>query len=178
MKKVLSLIVLISFIPLFIFCEEDIVNNGLLNFDVKILGFDVVNSLSDKTAPYNYFKKWTPYQGITPISEQDFFTIAGYSKEADAAKREKSLKNTFGWAGIGLFVAGLATFIHGINIYESAPIGSTESEMGNTVVWIGLSSGVSGIYFFTRAKTMGNWATVGQAQLVADEYNAKVKSAE
>ena len=46
MRKVISIIVLISFLPVFLFCEEDVNNNNLLHFDVETIVVKKVNSLS------------------------------------------------------------------------------------------------------------------------------------
>lgn len=176
MKKIVSLIVLISLVSVSVFCQEGTSFRKLLNINVKISGYGSVNSFSDTYAvgSYEQVRTWTPYLGFTKISEPEFFSMGGYDRESQQA--EKYAKNSayLTWGGLGVAVLGL---LMGFAIENAIGEDPSDGEMLLNIVsaWGPiLGGGIS----FSVGISRGNWATVGQAQYVADEYNAKIKSAE
>ncbi len=167
MKKIVPLVILLSFISVFVFCQEDTSLRQLLNIDVKIFGYGSVNSLSDTydVGSYEQVRTWTPFLGITKISEVEFFNLAGYAIEAEQAKKYAKTKAFLSWGGLGAAVLGLLIDL------------SVENTYFEIEVWTGILIIGGGMTFLGGAFGK-NWATVGQAQYVADEYNAKIKSSE
>ena len=180
MKKVLSVIVLVSFCSVFIFSQEETSLRELLNIDIKVTGYGTVNSLSPNFAvgSYTSVKKWTPYLGFTRISEPDFFSIAGYDKEAIASEKYAKKVEIWGWSGLGILAVGLSIFLSGL--IKSYNVEEYSDEYWDTFDTRSVGASIVLVYLLPLGVSLyyagNNWATVGQAQYVADEYYGKIKS--
>ncbi len=174
MKKLFVVFILLQF-SIFTFAQENSSFYKLLNIDVKISGYGSINSLSSNyaIASYSQIKTWTPYLGFEKISEPEFFSIAGYNREAKAAEKHWKIKNTTSLMSVILLGGGALLWI-GNEVAYAAGIQGWEiySILGPTSV----IAAALGTIPTTIALSMGNWATAGQAQYVANEYNSKLKS--
>ena len=95
MKKLFVVFILLQF-SIFTFAQENSSFYKLLNIDVKISGYGSINPLSSNyaIASCSQIKTLTPYLGFEKIAEPEFFSIAGYNREAKAAEKHWKIKNT------------------------------------------------------------------------------------
>lgn len=144
--------------------DADLIREQLL---VKVQG-QMIGSVNAKTGlmTASTIRTWTPYKGFTAISEEQFFSIAGFEQEADQARRFHSKRKVMlsvGGIGMLLGLAGMMT-----------PFLDDFSNWSMDFMWI--SAGVltaSSIPLF-MAVFRPNWATVEIAIRVADTYNASL----
>lgn len=108
-------------------------------------------------------KSWIGYQGFTRISETEFYSIAGYQREALEATKFAKTTSTMVWGGFGVAMAGLGIMLLTMNDFSSLGL------YGGGVLVIGGSIPMLiGAY-------RTNWSTVGNAISVAEEYNIRLK---
>lgn len=172
MKKVISLIVLVSFVSVYLFCE-DVTANNMLSFDTQVSGKIMINSLSPEfnIRLYGQNRNWIPYLGSTEISEVEFYSIAGYGVEEDlAAKRDSFWRLKAILLSLGLVALGTGTSYYTQGETKEFWIPDT----GSGLTIIGLLS-VLTVIFLPKDSKM---TTTRQAQLAADAYNTGVKSTE
>jgi hypothetical protein len=129
---------------------------------------EMIGSVSVKTGlmTASTITTWIPYEGFTRISEEYFFTLAGFQDEALQAKlfhKKRNIMLAVGGTGCVLGLAGMMT-----------PFIDDFSNWSTDFMWIsaGLLT-ISTIPVFV-AVFRPNWATVEIAIRVADVYNANL----
>lgn len=131
---------------------------------------EMIGSVNTKTGlmTASTITTWTPYRGFTPISEEQFFGLAGFQEEAAQARRFHTNRNIMlvvGGVGCFLGLAGMMT-----------PFIDDFSNWSMDFMWVsaGLLSASSVPLFLAVFRP--NWATVEIAVRVADIYNAQLQS--
>ena len=109
------------------------------------------------------YKYWIPYLGFETITESEFFSLAGYKKEAIEAEKYNTTRT---WVTIGGIVAALA----GSLLYSMSDSDAPGYTTGMVIMSIGAGLAVGGSYMFLSNKYPLNIATN-----VADEFNSQLK---
>ena len=161
-----------ALLPLFALAAQDSgVDADLIRQQLFVKVRDeMIGSVNAKTGlmTASTITTWTPYRGFIPISEEEFFSLAGFQDEAVQAKRFHANRKTMlvvGGIGCALGLAGMM-----------APFVDDFSNWSMDFMWI--SAGVlsaSSIPVFL-AVFRPNWATVEIAVRVADGYNGHLRS--
>jgi hypothetical protein len=171
MKRIISLSVIILFSGYVVFAQElnqeqtFLYNRMALSVEVETGFIGSINQSSGMIYG-SQVKIWTGYKGFSPVSEEEFFTLAGYSYEAMQAKKYHSTSIGFIWGGLAGVVAGIGLFAACIGQSDSGTLGIrigavVISSTGSTLSLIGL--------------LRGQWATANNAINIADQYNNILK---
>ncbi len=114
-------------------------------------------------------KYWKGYQGFGLISEENFYRIAGYDREADQAKAYRTTGTTLLITGSIVYFAGM-----GIMLY---PVIADDYNNFDTYLWTGLTVAIVGAIPFGIgiSYSLQNWGPAGLAFRIADDYNTGLK---
>jgi len=130
-------------------------------------------SFETKAGSYGYFgdrgfwgeisyRYWVGYQGFSPVSEADFFAIAGYEQEAEEARLYEKKTSDLLWGSIAALALGGALFF-------TSEEGSSR-EVGGVI----LASGGSLVLTLALFRMTTNRYPSNIAQSVADDFNARL----
>jgi hypothetical protein len=116
---------------------------------------------------------WTARQGFNQLSEAVFYKIAGYPNEAKKASQYKTLGWTLLIGGGALMAGGFAWMMIGPTSADySDPDFVSKMYTGLIGGSVMMLVGVIPLYI-GRNRVRKNWSSTEQAQIAADEYNAK-----
>lgn len=132
---------------------------------------------------------WAPYQGFRPISEPDFFHIAGYPIEAELAQEHHQRSRNLRTMGTVFTLIGVGIVLSALLIREP----TEPDDWNDTAAWdrwereedrymgrvIGLVVGGTvvmggGLAAMMSGANRGNWATAEQAVFVMDHHNQQL----
>jgi len=118
MKYVITIFII--FLTTFLFSQkvEDLNEEERKEYNRNKLAVEVIGSTSLGRDPFlgtataTTTNKWTAYKGFnSPISEYEFFSIAGYNDEAGKAKQYMDKATKEMWIGTGLMLGGMLGFL-------------------------------------------------------------------
>ncbi len=130
-------------------------------------------SFETKAGTYGYFgdhgfwgeinyKYWVGYQGFSPVSEADFFDIAGYEKEAEEARRYERKTSDFLWGGLAAIAIGGILYL------------TSEDSSAREVSGVVLASGGSIAASIALFRMTTNRYPSNIARQVAEDFNARL----
>ncbi len=168
MRKILFLLLFLMLgVSLFAVSMDALSSSEMAEFNRSRLSFET------KAGTYGYFgdhgfwgeisyKYWVGYQGFNPVSEADYFEIAGYEKEAKEARTYQNATRDLLWGGIAAVIIGGA-------LYFTSDSSSTR-EVGGVIIASGGSLALTlGLIRMTTNRYPSNIA-----QSVADDFNARL----
>ena len=135
---------------------------------------NTVGSTGSNTIVATTTKRWSVYKGFDKISEEDFLRIAGYSDEANQAKKYTLKNKRITRIGGALFIISLGMIYYSESIeddYDSDDYNSPSYKWGDAAAWPFLIGGslLYGSLFFDP-----NRYTYGMVKDIADSYNRKL----
>lgn len=163
---------------------DDLSDDQKKEVNRKRLSIEVIGHTSMSRDPLfgNYeattTKKWSAYQGFnTPISEEQFFSLAGYTEEALKAKQYKEKGKKLLIGGIVASLAGTLMMYYTTEeeVYDS-DLGYSYPETKWPLFYPGmiLSLGGIGVGYFGLQLQLSNWAPYSTVRDISDEYNKKL----
>ena len=151
--------------------------------DVAKLKYHTAAAGDSTTESYlTSWKKWRGHRGLMPVTEEKFFRIAGYNKEADIIKKYKNDGKPLIAFGALITAAGIVMMVNGYE--KTKTIGGFDEygipdfeyvhKNGNLALagLISLCVGLGMAFTGLGKLHHDNWSTYGVAQWIADEYNA------
>jgi len=123
------------------------------------------------------WRKWKAYKGFKPLTEEEFFRLTGYTKEAQKASEYKSKAKRYIDYGIILLSVGIIMECLGAfhtKTIEDPLLGTIEEPAPNwTLISIGALTGGTGIgmIYLGYLQHQRNWAPYSIAKQIADRYN-------
>lgn len=166
-RLILCLFLIIAGMSVYAVSMSSLTQQEMTEFNRSRLSFET------KAGSYGYFgdrgfwgeisyKYWVGYQGFSPVSESDFFAIAGYEQEAEEARRYEKRTSDLLWGSIAALALGGALFF-------TSEEGSTR-EVGGVI----LASGGSLALTIALFRMTTNRYPSNIAQSVADDFNARL----
>lgn len=120
-----------------------------------------MESYSEDEVTYSTWRKWKAYQGFEPISESEFYRVAGYESLAYKAKKRENTGKILTWSGIGVGVGGCILMLTSMTNRDITPfvIGASTALAGAGLVYGGISINAT------------NLTPYSSAYSIADEFN-------
>jgi hypothetical protein len=141
--------------------QEQAYNQRKLSVEVSVQG---IGSYGGGAVNYAEWRRWTGYQGFTPIEEERFFRIAGYEAEAVQAAAFHRTGRRLWLGGLVASGVGLAAMFIGLAADDNVLL------LGGGAIAVG---GTLPMYMSIGYRK-GNWAPYSTVDGIAREHNKRV----
>lgn len=155
----------LGFIAFHAYSQTDFTLEQLKAFNRQKLTLELeeisMERYSEDEVTYSTWKKWKAYQGFAPISESEFYRIAGYENLAVNSEIREKKGKIFKWSGIGLGVGG------------SIIVVSALIENDLNLLLAGVPTTIAGAVLMSRGISINatNLTPYSSAYSIADEFN-------
>ncbi|MCC6476828.1 hypothetical protein IT157_07195 [bacterium] len=130
------------------------------------------------------WRRWTAYEGFTPMTEEHFFLKTGYTAEADKARKYKQSAGAYMGVGVVLALVGTVMALAGASKTKTThydygygvegDLEEADPDLG-LVIGGGVASTLGlGLALAGAAASNRNWAPYATVSGIADDYNKRL----